>query len=59
VEKWHGLQGSKDFLDQYRGLLFLPAWLELLEKEKKRKGKTTWAVKPLPTSIKEKETHWP
>jgi len=25
--------------------------------EKKRK--TTKAVKPLPTSIKEKETHWP
>jgi len=25
----------------------------------KRKGKTTKVVKPLPTLIKEKETHWP
>jgi len=32
--------------------------LDTLEKEKKEK-KTTQAVKPLPTSIKEKEIHWP
>jgi len=29
------------------------------QKKKEKKRKTTYAVKPLPTSIKEKETHWP